>query len=60
MVLTIPKEIIFRRKLIDNRGSLMVNIPAELVEAFELEKGAEMEITVENNVIKIKPTNKTH
>jgi len=50
-----PKEIIFRRKLIDNRGSLLVNIPAEIVEAFELEKGDEMEITIINDNIQLKP-----
>ncbi|MHA1185311.1 MAG: AbrB/MazE/SpoVT family DNA-binding domain-containing protein [Candidatus Heimdallarchaeota archaeon] len=52
------KEIVFRRKLIDNRGSLMVNIPAELVEAFELIKGQEMEITVSNDVIQLQPSKK--
>ena len=50
-----PKEIIFRRKLIDNRGSLMINIPAELVEAFELVKGGEMEIMVVDDTIQLKP-----
>lgn len=55
MVKNMPKEIIFRRKLIDNKGSLSVNIPAELVEAFELAKGDEMEIIVMDEVIQLKP-----
>lgn len=55
MVKNMPKEIIFRRKLIDNKGSLSVNIPAELVEAFELAKGDEMEIIVVDEVIQLKP-----
>jgi len=55
MVKNMPKEIIFRRKLIDNKGSLSVNIPAELVEAFDLEKGDEMEIIVVDEVIQLKP-----
>lgn len=54
----LQKQIIFRRKLIDNKGSLSVNIPAELVEAFELEKGDEMEITVVDEHIQLKPTRK--
>ena len=53
-----PKEIIFRRKLIDNKGSLSINIPAELVEAFELRKGEEMEITIDGDAIKVRPAKK--
>ena len=55
MVKNMPKQIIFRRKLIDNKGSLSVNIPAELVEAFELTKGDEMEVIVVNDGIQLRP-----
>ena len=54
-----PKQIVFRRKLIENRGSLLVNIPTELVEAFELEKGDEMMITMGDDNIQLKPAKKT-
>jgi len=51
------KRIIFRRKLIDNKGSLSVNIPSELVEVFDLKKGDEMEISIEGEAIQLKPAN---
>ncbi|MHA1435279.1 MAG: AbrB/MazE/SpoVT family DNA-binding domain-containing protein [Candidatus Heimdallarchaeota archaeon] len=50
-----PKEIIFKRKLIDNKGSLSVNIPIELVEAFELRKGDIIKISVEGETIVLSP-----
>ncbi len=53
-----PKEIIFKRKLIDNKGSLSVNIPIELVEAFELQKGDVMQIRVEGETIILGPLKK--
>jgi len=56
LVKVMPRQIIFRRKLIENRGSLLVNIPAELVEAFNLTKGDEMEITMDGELIQLKPT----
>jgi bifunctional DNA-binding transcriptional regulator/antitoxin component of YhaV-PrlF toxin-antitoxin module len=41
-------EIKFRRKVIMSNRSLMVNIPIEIAEAMEIEKGDELEITYEN------------
>lgn len=35
----------FRRKVIMSNRSLMVNIPQEIAEAMEIEKGDEIEIT---------------
>ncbi|MGC9780505.1 MAG: AbrB/MazE/SpoVT family DNA-binding domain-containing protein [Candidatus Heimdallarchaeota archaeon] len=46
-----PKRISFRRRLIDNRGSLFVTIPKPFVQAFELEKGDELEIYMEGETI---------
>jgi len=54
-VILVPKEIIFKRKLIDNKGSLSVNIPIELVEAFELRKGDIIKISVEGETIVLSP-----
>ena len=46
-----PKKITFRRRLIDNRGSLLVTIPKPFVDAFELEKGEELDIYIEGETI---------
>ena len=40
--------IIFRRKLLSNHGSLLVNIPKEIVEALKLEKGDTLAIVWNN------------
>ncbi|MFW9922075.1 MAG: AbrB/MazE/SpoVT family DNA-binding domain-containing protein [Candidatus Thorarchaeota archaeon] len=53
-----PKKISFKRKLIDNRGSLLVTIPKVFVDAFELEKGDELEISMEGNAIILTPLKK--
>ncbi len=38
----------FTRKLVDNHGSLQVNIPAEIVKTLSLEKGDSLVFTYEN------------
>ena len=51
-------DIKFRRKVIMSNRSLMVNIPIEIVEAMEIEKGDELEITYENKSFTCKKTMK--
>ncbi|MHA1840625.1 MAG: hypothetical protein ACTSYW_01485 [Candidatus Heimdallarchaeota archaeon] len=40
--------ITFRRKVLSNHGSLLVNIPKEIVEALELRKGDTLAIVWNN------------
>ena len=41
----------FTRKVVFNRGSLQVNIPAEIVGALDLKKGDKLVIYLESNKI---------
>jgi len=48
----------FRRKVIMSNRSLMVNIPIEIAEAMEIEKGDELEIIYEEETFTCKKTDK--
>ncbi len=44
----------FKRKVQDNNNSLMINIPLEIAEELNIEKGDTLIITLENNSIIIR------
>jgi bifunctional DNA-binding transcriptional regulator/antitoxin component of YhaV-PrlF toxin-antitoxin module len=48
----------FRRKANDNAGSIRLNIPAELVEAFDIKNGDILTIYAEGDKIIIEMTDK--
>lgn len=42
-------KIIFKRQVIFNKGSLQMNIPKEIVDALDLQKGDTIGITLEDD-----------
>ncbi|MGC9778982.1 MAG: AbrB/MazE/SpoVT family DNA-binding domain-containing protein [Candidatus Heimdallarchaeota archaeon] len=46
-----PPKIVWKRKVIYNSGSYRISVPIEIAEAFEIQKGQMLQISVEGKRI---------